>query len=1096
MAATPHHVAGAVHQAARHLRASAVTVRLARWTAVSLGWWLAVFVLDNLLRLPSGLRFPLAAAGAALFPAAAWAFARGARRRPPEAVAVALEGRFAIPHNLLVNALQFERHPVRREQQPFADRTLSACRSVLPRVRVERLWDRRRLGRWGGGAVACLALWAAYLGLFPRYAANAASRFARPMADRPPVGAYAVTVVPSSDVVIMEGEDLTVRAAVRGGPAGRSAPPPAVGWREGVARLDPDDRGMERALMGGEGGQPGIHAYTFARVRRPFTFRVFAGDAYSAAVSVAVRPRPAVTGSSAEIRPPAYTGLGPVLRPGPPAALGGLSGSVARIVLRIEPPVAEAWWTENGRRTPLAAAEQGAWTVETPLAEPGGYEIAVRREGVPKDLVIARGDLVIDTDRAPQVDFTTEDRNRLVSAGEDLRIDLEGTDDFGLRAMEVTARLPDGDGAPLKSWVYLGPPGPKGPAREGFVLRVDPARFEPGRTYLVEALAADFAPAGRVGRSRPLVLRVKSPEDYTLPPGDPLDAAFERLRLTIGEQQKALGLTAHLALHLDEARAREAVGGHAGAMTRQQRLALEAGGAALGLFRRAEEGGTWAARLTPLVEGEMPWVLADLSKLAADPAAAQPGRVAGVRERQAFVLARLLELLGRVADERRLAAAAAARFAPDEPLPVTRETAGTELRDELEAFAKDQEKILAASRTLADRGPADLTEEEQEILGELAREEAAWAGFFEEKLTDFSKLPNQDFADGSLAQELNEVYQEVQLAAAELYAKNVELAVPHEQSGLESAEELVQNLEKWLSDVPDNLKWMMEEPLAPPDIPMAELPAELEDIAGELLDSEEAMSDEVEDVTSSWMDSIDKGAGWTATDGPISSMSAKGITGNLLPNQQEIGGRSGEGRTGRSHGQMVEDAAEGKDGRRTPTRLTPGPFEPGSVEDASTGDPGGATGGGKLSGYSEAGLRGPAPAPPADAPRLLEPQARIRQEAEALALKLRAYRLSSGDMESAASAMTALEAAARRGDGPGVRQAFHRALDALKDAGRTLRTEKGLQMERAQLPGWVRDEILAGYREGMPRGYEDIVSAYFRSLAGQPSAAAGAGDVP
>ena len=35
--------------------------------------------------------------------------------------------------------------------------------------------------------------------------------------------------------------------------------------------------------------------------------------------------------------------------------------------------------------------------------------------------------------------------------------------------------------------------------------------------------------------------------------------------------------------------------------------------------------------------------------------------------------------------------------------------------------------------------------------------------------------------------------------------------------------------------------------------------------------------------------------GWSAGDGPISDMSAKGVTGNLLPNQNEVGGRSGEG---------------------------------------------------------------------------------------------------------------------------------------------------------------------------------------------------------
>jgi hypothetical protein len=79
-----------------------------------------------------------------------------------------------------------------------------------------------------------------------------------------------------------------------------------------------------------------------------------------------------------------------------------------------------------------------------------------------------------------------------------------------------------------------------------------------------------------------------------------------------------------------------------------------------------------------------------------------------------------------------------------------------------------------------------------------------------------------------------------------------------------------------------------------------------------------------------------------------------------------------------------------KGGRETPTRLDPEPFEQGSVKDSAKNDPGGATGGGKLSGYGGEGLRGPAP-PSSNqpGPRLAEQQARIRQQAEALALQLR-----------------------------------------------------------------------------------------------------------
>ena len=93
-----------------------------------------------------------------------------------------------------------------------------------------------------------------------------------------------------------------------------------------------------------------------------------------------------------------------------------------------------------------------------------------------------------------------------------------------------------------------------------------------------------------------------------------------------------------------------------------------------------------------------------------------------------------------------------------------------------------------------------------------------------------------------------------------------------------------------------------EEPVGETETPMAELPNELEDIVGELMEEEEDLMEEADDVTSNWTDSLDKGAGWDAMDGPISNMSAKGVTGNQLPNTSEISGRSGEGRTGQASG--------------------------------------------------------------------------------------------------------------------------------------------------------------------------------------------------
>jgi hypothetical protein len=181
---------------------------------------------------------------------------------------------------------------------------------------------------------------------------------------------------------------------------------------------------------------------------------------------------------------------------------------------------------------------------------------------------------------------------------------------------------------------------------------------------------------------------------------------------------------------------------------------------------------------------------------------------------------------------------------------------------------------------------------------------------------------------------------------------------------------------------------------------------------------------------------------------------------------------------------MVSDTAEGKGGRETPTRLDPEPFEQGSVKDSAKDDQGGATGGGKLSGFAGEGLRGPtAPGSNQKMPRLAEQQAKIRQQAEALALQLRRYHLSSGALETSVNAMNQLEQTARKNDGLGVRRAFNQAVSALGEAKKTVDQQVTVRREQDKLPPWMRAEIRTGVQDGIPKGYEQMAGEYFRALA-------------
>jgi hypothetical protein len=408
-----------------------------------------------------------------------------------------------------------------------------------------------------------------------------------------------------------------------------------------------------------------------------------------------------------------------------------------------------------------------------------------------------------------------------------------------------------------------------------------------------------------------------------------------------------------------------------------------------------------------------------------------------------------------------------------------------ELKDKLKDFADEQKKVIHGTEDLAKMPVEDLTAEQKKELEELKAIEDKWEKFLKEAYSDLSKIPPQDFSDPRLLKELVQTYEEVEIAKDSLSKKAQEIAVALEEAGLENAKELTTHIEKWLPDKPDRDKWSMEEPIGDGQTPMAELPNELEDIVGDLLEQEEDLMEDADDMTSKWADSLDKGAGWDAMDGPISNMSAQGVTGNMLPNTSEIAGRAGEGRTGKSAGELVSEEAVGKGGRRTPTRLTPDPFEAGQIKDSSKDPAGGATGGGKEGGAGAEGLEGPVP-PDRKllAERLAGQQAELRNKAERIALNLRMMNYPSADLEKAIREMRALESSLKDGRYSNAARQRQVVLKNLKSAQGFASGVARIARDGApNLPRQLQDDVLDALSgENAPKGYEDLLKSYYESL--------------
>ncbi|MBN1441250.1 MAG: hypothetical protein JXA90_01010, partial [Planctomycetes bacterium] len=873
-------------------------------------------------------------------------------------------------------------------------------------------------------------------------------------------------------------------------------------------------------------------AFTVSRPASDFSYRVAAGDAESELFRVRVRRPPEVKELAVAVESPEYTGWPPRRELRSSGNVSALKGSI--ITLEVLPTVAlkaAALVTSRREERPFRRADERIWRLQLILERDIEYDFLLESaDGERSEAGAVLRKLTAIEDRAPAVEILQPGRDLdREPTGAPVAVTLRASDDVGLREARIEWRAetgPAADGA-APGEDARGSPSEPGDAARGEDARGSPAEADgdaaaggwstaalwefpadlkeafPSAALDVERLlaSAEIPPgsverivyrasatdrAGNRAHSTALRIRLLSEEEAAARRREELGRAraglAEVLRREVALEREArelLGRPVHEEIAADAARlAREqdAIGS----------LGLDIvvrwdAGAAGGVSREVRRDVARAVR------GLMPAAARDLG-LAAEESPARrhlplEGALRGVR-RIIEILRRALELVE--GDLRREGGVDAPDAAAADPARLRGVDEGLRrLLDDLDRFVKEQNDVLARTRELAAVDPDDFTAEEKAALDELIAVEEKWGRYLEEQGTDLSKVAPQDMSLATLLEEVVELVEEIDLAKGYLEGRNIELAVPLEQSGVELAEEIHANIERWMLRDRDRLKWVMEEPAGEFDVPLADLPSELEDIVGDLIDQEDLMTAETEDITSSWLDSLDEGIGWDIMDGPISNMSAKGATGNLQPNDMEIGGRAGEGRSGKSMGQFVEESAQGKGGRQTPTRSTPDPFEGGEVKDTGQDQTGGSTGGGKLSGAGERGLRG-APSPELERRMraLSGQQAKIRQQGEKLNLFLQRRRYYPQDLQRALDLMRRMEEELSAGR-PYRYDVLRRRIAAeLEAAGETFAAQRDYRIEAgAALPPRIEEELENAAGEEMPREYRDLIRDYYRSLA-------------
>ena len=417
--------------------------------------------------------------------------------------------------------------------------------------------------------------------------------------------------------------------------------------------------------------------------------------------------------------------------------------------------------------------------------------------------------------------------------------------------------------------------------------------------------------------------------------------------------------------------------------------------------------------------------------------------------------------------------------------PNEEKAAWKQLLLKLKKFEKQQRDVLNATAALARKPVNQYDANDKHELAKVKAAEDKWSKFLNQALTNMSNITEQDQAAASLVDDLAQMKVDLAMTKNALKLGAIKIATPLEANGLEDAKKETSHIERWLMQQPDTMKWSMEEPVAQNDVPAPPLPDKLTDMMGKLLQNEEDMTNQMEDTGSKWNDSMNKGLGWAAMDGPISDMSAQGVTGNNMPHNDEIQGRSGEGREGRASGEMVGQTAVGKGGRRTPTRLTNDPFSTGVVKDTSKQPPGGATGGGKKAGWGGEGLEGPAPlSEQKDIKRMAGQQAQVLNKTERLMLQMRAAGFNNFKLIESAVLMQDAQKELKKFH-------YHTAMLYQKMANESMSAAKVLTDAQAQVAlertaGGItkkRHKLSDSMIGTLPKGYADPVKAYFEKLS-------------
>ena len=548
-----------VDRAKRTIRITGVLLGFLTWFAITATTWVCLFFLDNLMDLPTALRFPFAIAGLVVTVGAFLKCVVGSLRadRSNEQVALMLEEQFGIEENVLINTMQFEKMDYSDKQKDFIRATAGAATTGWSHVPLRELWQPGRMAKWWAAFAVLMAVWIAYSVLAPGYLKNAFSRYAFSFSDAPPAAAASLIMSPAEDLTIAEYEDLEVTLDVSKFAGGeRLMVYPAIVYRDGQGKVSTDATDGAEVKMRPVVGNPNLYQYTFETVRRSFSFRIFVDGTYTRSVQVTVNAAAKIVESTFTITPPAYVAQPQRQQSGPPYPVKCLPASQLEVLVKLDKPVESLSWQWPAGTVHFQDDGDQVWKGTVEVGETGGnYDLIAAVKNLPEPVVLSSGSVQLKTDRKPEVNYVDMEMSHVVSPGATLPLRFEGKDDYGMKDMQLTLRSAKvgAQTEAIRGWTFGAAPGEQDRIEKRMDLKIDASVFEPGNKYFLEVHGNDFCPTTDSGVSQALLVTVKNLDANLAASGDSeLKDLYAALERAIVLQKQALEGTQGLSVNIGD----------------------------------------------------------------------------------------------------------------------------------------------------------------------------------------------------------------------------------------------------------------------------------------------------------------------------------------------------------------------------------------------------------------------------------------------------------------------------------------------------------------------------------------------------------------